>query len=393
MKEYRGFIVVFIILLTLYIITEVNKPKPIDWTVTLSRQDKIPYGGFILFNRLGDLFPASTIHSYRTPITHQVGDALISNTAYVIIGAEFNPSHSDITKMLAYIRTGNSVFISTDQFQDAFLDTFHLSVKRRYAYFTRDSTSTNFVNPFLRSPVNYTFLRSTIDQYFSRVNSATTTMLGMNNHQETDFIQMKFGSGSLFLHTNPVCFSNYFLLHGTNAAYAAKALSYIPRGVNHIYWDEYYKSGRAGAATPLRYFLSQTYLRWALRLSLIALVLYVIFQSRRRQRIIPVIEPLKNASLDFVKTVSGVYFNAKDNLGIAEKKISFLLEFIRQRFNLPTQVVDEDFFAHLGRKSGVAETEIAELAHVINRVQKGYPVSDRFLLHLSNTIDNFYKQL
>ena len=37
---------------------------------------------------------------------------------------------------------------------------------------------------------------------------------------------------------------------------------------------------------------------------------------KRKQRIIPVIEPLKNSTVDFVHTVASVYFNAKDNWNI-----------------------------------------------------------------------------
>ncbi|MEJ7677787.1 MAG: hypothetical protein WKG06_07955 [Segetibacter sp.] len=65
---------------------------------------------------------------------------------------------------------------------------------------------------------------------------------------------------------------------------------------------------------------------------LAGLLLYVLFEMKRRQRIIPVITPLKNSTLDFVKTVASVYYNEKDNNGIADKKVNYFLEFVRSRF-------------------------------------------------------------
>ncbi len=47
--------IVFSALFILYLIAEINKPKPIDWTVTISKQDKNPYGGFIIYKQLKNI--------------------------------------------------------------------------------------------------------------------------------------------------------------------------------------------------------------------------------------------------------------------------------------------------------------------------------------------------
>jgi hypothetical protein len=39
--KYKGLLAAIFILL---IVVEINKPKPVDWTPTFSRKDKIPYG-------------------------------------------------------------------------------------------------------------------------------------------------------------------------------------------------------------------------------------------------------------------------------------------------------------------------------------------------------------
>lgn len=392
MKGYRNFIIAFAVVLTIYVIAEVNRPKPVNWSVTLSKNDKIPYGGFIIFQQLHHLFPGVTIQSIRAPLYGQINNFEEGNTAYIILSPKFQPYPTDVHEMKNYVSKGNYVFASADVFDRTFLDSVKTRLDAHYSISSKDSTSTNFVNPAFKSPVNYTFFHTTIDQYFSKIDTAKTVVLGMNNHHEPDFIKIPYGEGAFFIHANPICFSNYFLLRDNNASYAAKALSYLPAEVTTIYWDEYYKSGRDGADTPMRFLLSNEYLRWALRLALIGLVLYVLFQMKRRQRIIPVIEPLQNTTLEFVKTVAGVYFHAKDNQAIANKKAAFFLDFVRQRFNLSTQQMDENFIEQLSRKSSVDKEDVTELVGLLATVQTRH-VSDSRLLLLNLKIDHFYKQV
>jgi hypothetical protein len=374
-------------------IAELNKPKAINWTVTLSKEDKNPYGGYAIKNLLKDIFPGASIGSYRTPVYSQVNNAVESNTAYIIFSPEFNPSKVDKAELYNYVKKGNYVFVSTNSFQKTFLDSFKLATNTRFTMVSTDSTSVNFVNPSLKAKENYAFLRSTIDQYFSKIDTGLTVVLGNNNYDEINFIKIAVGQGAYFIHANPVCFSNYFLVYKDNADYAAKALSYIPANVSKLYWDEFYKTGRGGPTTPLRVFLMNEYLRWALRLALIGMIIYVLFQIKRKQRIIPVIEPLKNTSLDFIKTVASVYFNERNNNSIAAQKINYFLEFIRHRFHIATHFLDEDFKQQLGRKSGLDQDTVNDLVSLMINVSAQAQVSDNVLLSLNNKIDNFYKKL
>ncbi|MEO6456415.1 MAG: hypothetical protein ABIN97_20230, partial [Ginsengibacter sp.] len=119
----------------------------------------------------------------------------------------------------------------------------------------------------------------------------------------------------------------------------------------------------------------------------------VLFQIKRRQRIIPVIAPLKNSSLEFVKTVSNVYYNQKDNNSIAQKKLSYFLDFVRHRFYLPTREMDQNFIEQLSRKSSVPISEITDLVTLLNHIETEDKISDELLLMIDKHIDNFYKQL
>ncbi|MEO6330657.1 MAG: DUF4350 domain-containing protein [Ginsengibacter sp.] len=393
MKGYRNFIIIFLSLFIIYVIAELNKPKPVDWTVTLNKNDKNPYGGYIVYHQLKDLFPGVPMRSYYLPVYNQLNNLREKNTAYMILTPSFDLTNYDYREMINYVLQGNYVVVSAENFGDLFLDSLKLKTNKRFSIHNRDSAAINFVNPLLRSGKAFTFLSFTMDQYFSRLDTAKTTVLGVNDRNQPNFIKIAYGKGALLIHAAPICFSNYFMLFANNATYTATALSYVPVNISKIYWDEYYKLSKEASSTPLRFFLKNDHLRRALYLALAGLIIYVLFQIKRRQRIIPVTAPLKNNSLDFIKTVSGVYFNQKDNNSIAHKKLSYFLDFVRHRFYLPSHEIDQHFIEQLARKSGVPVPQITELFNLLNYIETKNDVTDDLLLMIDQHIDNFYKQL
>jgi hypothetical protein len=338
-KGNKLLILIFGILLVLYIIVQLNKPKEFDWTPTLTAKDKNPFGTFVLSSQLKQLFPNAAVQSHRIPIYNVLHNKYEAKSAYIIVTAEFSPGKTDIDEMLEYVRNGNSIMFSAFNAEKKLLDTLGLKLQQMAELIQTDSTTINFVNPVLHAKNYYGFKRSTIDGFFSEIKKKdSSVVLGMRKDSLPDFVKVQYGDGFFLVHAAPLCFSNYFILYNNNKEYTAKALSYIPSDVETIHWDEYYKLGREGASTPLRFFLSDTFLRWALWLTVSGLLIYIFFQMKRRQRIIPVIEPVRNTTLDFVDTVSSVYFSQHDNNSIAAKKIQFWNDHVRTRYYLsPTK--------------------------------------------------------
>jgi hypothetical protein len=213
-----------------------------------------------------------------------------------------------------------------------------------------------------------------------KFDTTRAVVLGMNNHGMANFIRMDIGKGHLFLHAVPLVFSNFFLLRGNNREYVEKMLSYLPGDAEYLYWDEYYKIGRGGSSTPLRVILTKPELKWAYLVALFSMILFMVFQSRRRQRVIPVIPPVVNNTVDFVETVSHVYLNDHNHRNIALKKITYLFEHIRSRFFLNTQMIDDLFAEKLSQKSGMPLPETKSMVELIQYVRVEEKISDQHLL-------------
>jgi len=228
-------------------------------------------------------------------------------------------------------------------------------------------------------------------QYFSRFDTSKVTVLGRNQRGDANFIKYSFGKGSLYILPNPQLLSNYSLINPAGADYAAKALSFLPPA-KLLIWDEYQTRGNTANASILRVIFKHAPLRWAYYIALVSILLFVLFEIKRRQRIIPVIAPLLNSSVDFVKVVGKVYYQQRDNKDIAAKKISYLFEFVRTAYRLKTGTLDESFIDDLVHKSGATEEAVLQLVTLIKNIKNGYQVSDAQLISLNKQIEHFYKQ-
>jgi hypothetical protein len=385
-KQYRFYIVTIGIVIAILVFIESLAPTPVNWSPSFSSRDKIPYGNHILFDLLSDLFREQEIVTIRQPAYNQLAGRHYDSINYIFINLEFAPGELDLQKLLEFVSHGNYVFIAADRISGALQDS--LGVRTATPFnLGRDSSSINFVNPSLETPKGYDY-REGAKAYFSDFDTARTTLLGINDRGEPDYIRVDYGHGSFYLNTVPLAFTNYNMLHGNNAEYVMKALSYLP--VRQVLWDEYYKVGRQGAKTPLRYILGTEALQWAYYLLIASVILYIIFEGKRRQRIIPEIKPLANTTLEFADTVGKLYYQHGDHRNIADKKITYLLEYIRSNFHEKTGDFNESFYERISEKSGIALDRIRALFEYIRSVSGKALLTEHELTSLNSMIEEFF---
>ena len=237
----------------------------------------------------------------------------------------------------------------------------------------------------------YVFNKGLGDQYFSEVDTSRATALSRNANGDVNFVKYTYGKGALYILPSPQLLSNYNLLNPTGASYIAKVLSCLPLA-EKVIWDENNTKGNVDDESVLRVLFRNDRLRWAYYLALAGLLIFVFFEMKRRQRIIPVVEPLKNTSVDFVKVVGKVYYQQRDNRDIVQKKISYFLEHVRNNYRLKTTKLNEEFMSDLIIKSGVTEDVVQPLIETINMLNNAIVVNDGALIKLNKLIEKFYKQ-
>lgn len=390
MKDFKIYFWGATILLMIYLVAQYNKPSPINWNSTLYYKDKIPYGTYILYRQLPQIFPGASVSTTNLNLydLFHNKDTLYKNSNYLIIANSLNLSKYDYKELIKYVKAGNSAFISSFVWGDFLADTLKIQTSTEYV---KNSVGLNFTNSKLKQAKDYHFDGEISNQYFSHFDTAHAVVLGKNEHGNSNLLCFKFGKGSLYLCANPGIFTNINLLNGQGADYAAKALSYLPVQPN-IYWDEFQNGDIMEDMSPMRVFLSHASLQWAYYISLFSLLIFIFYEMKRRQRIIPIIEPLKNSTVDFVNVVGQVYYERRNNQNIAEKKILYFLEHLRTKFYLKTSPLDREFTERLAQKTGIELSFAKDLVGHIGYVAAQKNVTDHELILLNQLIEQFYTQ-
>lgn len=412
MKQHRTYLIILFTTIIGFILFEIYKPKPTDWIPTFSNKDKIPYGCELLYKVLPDIFPNQKITDEKMPLFSKKKNVNLPHQSnYLYIFRYFRTDSSSLTKLLNYVQKGNSVFIASENFF-GLDDTLHFQTSYLQDLALNDSISINFVSPTLKKLNDYHYQNQSADTYFEINDSPKSRkffkILGKNNKGLPNFIQIRFGKGYFFLNTVPMAFTNFYMVKSDNAEYVFKALSYLPE--QPTFWDEYVNVTSLGKTiksisksreakgeedieeSPLKFIVSQPALKWAYFILLSALLIYLIFEGKRRQRIIPIIETPQNTSLQFVETIGSLYYNQKDHKSIAVKKITHLLAYIRTKFYLRTTEIDQTFKNDLSNKSGMAVKEINDLFDYISFVHNNDYITENQLITLNEHIEKFYKK-
>ncbi|MDX1672287.1 MAG: DUF4350 domain-containing protein [Balneolaceae bacterium] len=393
-KKERIYIIVLVSSVVLYVIFQVMKPKPVDWNPSFTGLDKVPYGCYILRDQLPTLFPGQEVIPRTEPIYTSYNDTSDTKN-YIFINNSFSPDRLETEKLIERVSQGNRAFISALYMEGALPDTLGFTVAQalnlRFDQTTlsEDSLGLNFTNPRIRRDRPWYYPEENIRVYFSSLDTVNTVVLGTNDKEEVNFIQIPFGEGAFFIHVNPLVFTNYYLLKPGKAGYAFRALSYLPE--QPTVWDEYYKVGRSYIRTPVRYIVSQVDLKWAWFTTLVTILLFMVFRAKRNQRIIPIHRPPKNTSLEFVKTVGRLYHQHGNHKDLAEKKILYFREYLQSRLRLQIKPPDRDFIRHVAARSGLDRAFVSDLFNTINSMQQKEEITLQQLQKLNNKIDHFYQ--
>lgn len=440
---FRVYLLGLALLFGVYVLVESHRPKPLDWTPTYINTDKIPYGTYALFDQLPQLLgtdsievvrvpaynlltgislddappirprhPAGLVESARDSVTSAVSRAPESPASdagplslrnglranYLFINNAFDNAALDVRALLALARRGSAVFITAEDLNGAFRDSLGVRVERltppvRLATGkppVPDSVELRFANPVLAA--GHCWLPGNVAQHrFVLKPGHPGHTLATDGQGRAVYVELPYGRGHVYLCAVPAAFSNRYFLQARTRPFAVAALRYLPG--QRTFWDEYQKQGPAGEQSLLRVLVAHEPLRLAYFLTLAGAVLFALTGARRRQRIIPTINPLPNTTLLFTRTVAGLYRQGSSHTLIAEKKVGLFLDYLRLRFQEASpDFGDETFRERLSQKAGVPRPRLDELLRLVNFARTAPRMTDQQLLQLSRALNDFRRE-
>ena len=395
---YKILLVFLVSLLVVLSYLEALEPDELNWSPSYTTADKIPLGANVLFENLKDQnFP---IQQVKLSPFEFLNDTLHSGT-YFFLNDQLSFHESELKRLLSWIEKGNTAFLIAEGFSDNILDT--LNLEEAMLIPEKGISSKPFFqlkDARLDKDKKYYFDRGIRQNIFKKFDTLQQTVLGFSqlhrdsievSSQGVNFLKDSIGQGALYLHTSPTTFSNYFLLQPGNEEYIEKVLAYLPDDKT-LYWDAYYKSGKASNTSPLFVLLNRKALKWAYYFAIFGSILFILFEGKRKQRSIPVIAPLKNQSYHFAQTVAGMYLNRKDYKAITTKKITLFLEYVRSHYRISTGKIDEYFYARLAGLSGNTPEKVKALWDIMASLEEKKEIEKEELLKLNHKIEEFKKQ-
>ena len=381
-----------IILVIIYFI-----PRQHNWTPSFSKDFDWPFGSELVYNHLTEVFTSDSILDNNVSFYESLKGKHYSNHNLIIINTKFFPDSLDRAELYRFVSEGNQVFISSNRIDRDLMDS--LGCKLNNGYNTtyenlkegQDAVlGMNFINEDLAQKEDYLFKAQRMFKHIIRTDSLKELYsIGTINEEYFGFVRIPYGAGNFYIHSFPFAFTNYHFLKEYLSEYISTSLSYLPN--QRVIWDEFYKDFRADQNKPILHIMFESKaFTWAYWVAVCLLVLFILFYAKRKQRIIPVIKPYRNESLDFVKTISALYFQNKDNHDLAKKKISYFREYLHSNYHIKRQnFSDEDALIFVS-KSGINKDLANNLFRQIRNIVSGNSVSDAQLKTLVKRLNQVY---
>lgn len=400
MKGSRWFIIFMVAFLFIMFAIEYNLPKNFVWKPTFGHNDEQPFGCAVFDSLLSSSLPHGYAFSRKSLYQLEQEDTT-QRRGILVISDNLRLSDVDVNALLKMAERGDKIMLVSTLFGRYLEDT--LNFRSYYSYFnpmalkkyatsflTKDSLfwvgdsavyprQTFYFYPQLCSSY---FWGDSLPERVLAQKVVTSSELLYDTEADSlatdSFSYMpvamsrQWGRGEVILISTPLIFTNYGMLDGNNATYIFRLLSQMGK-LPIVRTEGYMKETAQVQQSPFRYLLAHQPLRWALYLTMITIILFMIFTAKRRQRAIPVIHEPANKSLEFTKLIGTLYFQKKDHADLVHKKFAYLAEELRREIQVDIEEVadDERSFHRIARKTGMEAEEVAKFIREVRPVIYG----------------------
>ncbi len=135
--------------------------------------------------------------------------------------------------------------------------------------------------------------------------------------------------------------------------------------------------------SPMRDLMSRRPLKWAYYLTIAACILAMVFTARRRQRVIPVITPPVNHTIEMTRHFGDLYYRRRDNVDLVMKRYEMFITMLRRELMLDPETDDYNMCVReISAATGMARQDVADLLADIARVSEADFIGDRLMMQL-----------
>ncbi len=383
---------IFIIIgafLTLILLFTAGKKKEINWFPSYSIHHKIPYGSYVFFDLAQKKLNVPIEKVSSTPFQFLKNNTSLNQT-YLIYNDRVELGKTNVNALLDWIKKGNTLFLFTKQTDKIIEDTLGIRMKYHINLKVDSLLDINFTEkPYLlrSKPV---FKRPYIAQTYIDTDSLSKNIkdfkvLGVLQDSMPSFVRLSYGKGQIYLHTIPEVVTNYFILQKKNYFYTQGILNYLNKA-EKLYWDTHYQYG-AGSNGIFNVLINTPAFLWAYRLLIAGVILFLLFEGKRKQRPVPIRTPPVNESLHFTKTIASMFLNRKEHKKIAGIRIRLFMDWLKNTLYLDLSKPENEWIKTIVQKTGLEEKEVEEVFKSINQLKNKSRVSAKEVTELEILIN------
>jgi hypothetical protein len=383
-KTFKIYALIFIIIMVILALFEVNKKEVVDWRKNFDVNEKSPFGLFVFNQEVKDLFKNKLKKIDVTAYDYYNQNKKKPHNILVI---ESDIDIQSWKKILDEVSNGSDAMLIMSKMPKEISDSigFYDSQISFEDKNVLKLTDKKYQNDFIKldkfpSGRGFSYIKPEVQPLGKTVEE--------DNADQVNFIKVKFGKGTIYAHCEPLFLTNYYLLQSGNTKYAQDVFSYLDDKETLWFVEANTKESRFF----MRFILGNPALKYAWWLLLGGLILFIFFNAKRKQRIVPILEPLKNTSVDFVKSIGNLYLQEGDFHDMMAKKAQYFLNKVRLDLLIDTQNLDEEFAKKLQLKTGKNMETINEAVVLIKKAQDPYAsVMKEDLARMNKILDDILR--
>lgn len=383
-KTFKLYGILFIIVIAVLAVLQLSKKETLDWRKNFDPTKKTPFGLFV-FSEESKKLVSDTLKKAEVSPYKFFENKQFKPRNYLFINRYIDDESSK--KLLNEVAKGSDLMIISDEVYGYISDSLKVGEVQELNFDESNTlklTDDRFKNNSLvldKVPGRFGFSLT------NKGHQVLGSVKGKKN-MGAAFVKMNYGKGNIYYHTEPLFITNYYLLKSGNEKYAEAVFSYLPNRETVWFGD----SHEFESKSILRFILANSSLKYAWWLLLGGLVLFVFFNVKRKQRIVPIIEPLKNKSVEFVKSIGNLYLQEGDFHDMMSKKAHYFLHKVRIDLLIDTQNIDDEFAKKLQVKTGISQEKINEAIELMKKGMDPYAsVMKEDLVKMNKLLDEILK--
>lgn len=394
-----------------------------QWRKTYSISSDEPYGCELVYEHLDELFPNQKVYLGRQKLYDNFRHGAIAEDIVtpsdLTISNEWQFDYSDSTNteklqktyqnnwvMVGYASLDEqdvyALFYELQQGKNIIIASDELSLKLlKNTFGIESSDRKNEQKQLALYAESEDFLIDYIKEY-STINENKLGKPLLTDSAGNSIVELyKVGQGKLVVCTEAVLFTNFNLLTRDNRAIIETCFDDFDD--KDIVWFENYSSrhftpkqkNKPREKTPsyLDFINKNPALKAAFYLLLLGGLIYALLGIKRKQRYIPIIHPPLNTTIKFVTMVGQLYRANGSHQQLADKKILFFTEWLKERYHLQGNIFTKEAFTLIAKRSGVSQQKLIDLLKLIQEVKNSDAITKDTLLTLNKQIEALKKIL